>query len=46
MMIASCIRGNCSRSMDSRYDVLDDAGRLGHDFIDSLSARPVRAQAG
>jgi hypothetical protein len=36
-MIASCIRGNYGRSMDLRYDVLDDAARLGHDFIDGLS---------
>jgi glutamate/tyrosine decarboxylase-like PLP-dependent enzyme len=46
MMIASCIRADYSRPMDSRYDVLDDAARLAREFTDSLSSRPVGAQAG
>ena len=32
--------------MDERYDVLGDAARLAHEFIDSLPSRPVRASAG
>jgi glutamate/tyrosine decarboxylase-like PLP-dependent enzyme len=32
--------------MDSRYEVLDDAARLAHGFIESLPARPVGSQAG
>ena len=32
--------------MDSRYEVLDDAARLGREFIDSLPSRPVGAEAG
>jgi glutamate/tyrosine decarboxylase-like PLP-dependent enzyme len=44
--LAGCIRAEYIRSMESRYEVLDDAARLAHEFIDSLSSRPVRAQAG
>src|SRR3954468_21518443 len=32
--------------MDSRYEVLDDATRLAHEFVDSLATRPVGAQEG
>src|SRR5262245_26123487 len=32
--------------MDRRYDVLDDAARLGRNFLDGLAERPVGAQAG
>jgi glutamate/tyrosine decarboxylase-like PLP-dependent enzyme len=32
--------------MDPRYEVLDDAARLAHEFIDSLPTRPVGARAG
>src|SRR3954451_10068314 len=32
--------------MDSRYDVLHDAARLAHRFVDSLESRPVGATAG
>jgi glutamate/tyrosine decarboxylase-like PLP-dependent enzyme len=32
--------------MDSRYEVLDDAARLGREFMDSLPSRPVGAEAG
>src|SRR3954463_13744447 len=32
--------------MHSRYDVLDDAARLAHEYVDSLATRPVGAQAG
>jgi glutamate/tyrosine decarboxylase-like PLP-dependent enzyme len=32
--------------VDSRYDVLDDAARLAHEYIDSLATRPVGAQEG
>jgi glutamate/tyrosine decarboxylase-like PLP-dependent enzyme len=32
--------------MDPRYDVLDDAARLAHEYVDSLASRPVGAQAG
>src|SRR3954469_1352665 len=32
--------------MDPRYDVLDDAARLAHEYVDSLATRPVGAQAG
>src|SRR3954469_3915712 len=32
--------------MDSRYDVLDDAARLAHEYVDSLATRPVGAQEG
>src|SRR3954452_23712116 len=31
--------------MDPRYDVLDDAARLAHEFIDSLPDRPVGERA-
>ncbi len=31
--------------MDPRYDVLEDAARLGRDFVDSLAERPVGATA-
>jgi glutamate/tyrosine decarboxylase-like PLP-dependent enzyme len=32
--------------MDARYEVLDDAARLAHEWVDSLATRPVGAQAG
>ena len=32
--------------MDPRYEVLDDAARLAHEYVDSLPSRPVGAQAG
>jgi glutamate/tyrosine decarboxylase-like PLP-dependent enzyme len=31
--------------MDPRYDVLDDAARLAHEFLDTLPERPVGARA-
>src|SRR5919205_1682290 len=46
VMIASCTRADYIRSMDSRYEVLDDAVRLAHGFIEGLPARPVGSQAG
>jgi glutamate/tyrosine decarboxylase-like PLP-dependent enzyme len=35
-----------SRRIDPRYEVLDDAARLAHEYIDSLPSRPVGASAG
>ena len=32
--------------MDPRYEVLDDAASLAHEFLDSLPERPVGQQAG
>ena len=32
--------------MDPRYEVLDDAARLAHEFLDGLPSRPVGPQAG
>jgi|SRR5215211_4456855 len=32
--------------MDSRYEVLEDAARLAHEFIDGLAERPVGAETG
>ena len=32
--------------MDPRYEVLDDAARLAHEYIGSLPSRPVGATAG
>src|SRR3954468_22391627 len=31
--------------MDPRYEVLDDAARLAHEFIDGLGERPVGVEA-
>src|SRR3954466_13754024 len=32
--------------MDPRYEVLDDAARFAHEFVESLATRPVGAQEG
>src|SRR3954451_8444935 len=32
--------------VDPRYEVLDDAARLAHEFVESLATRPVGAQEG
>jgi glutamate/tyrosine decarboxylase-like PLP-dependent enzyme len=32
--------------MDRRYEVLDDAARLAHEYVESLASRPVGAQEG
>jgi hypothetical protein len=33
------------RQIDQRYEVLDDAARLAHEYIDSLRSRRVGAAA-
>jgi glutamate/tyrosine decarboxylase-like PLP-dependent enzyme len=39
------MRRGYSHLMDRRYEVLDDAARLAHEFIDSLPSRRVGAEA-